>query len=550
MKIDSLTKKQKEALPAYAKKWIEIGLQTGETDWKTFDRWMPVCYSKAGIPYPKNIVRVSSPLAGALAASIAESILVRNSQVSPVAGAVYGAVHGAVGNEVHGAVHEAVRGAVHDAVHTAVHAAVRNEVHGAVGAEVHAAVRGAVDAEVEGAVGAEVYAAVRDEVHGAVESAVGNEVRGAVREAVGAAVGAEVYAAVREEVDGEVGAEVEGAVDTAVRATVRDEVHGAVRNQVESAVGNEVHGAVVEAVEGAVGNEVHGAVRNAVDAAMESAVYGAVHGAVGAEVHAAVREAVGAEVEGAVRRKQLKWHYWLGGQFWVGSYFWGGVAFVNFFFDVCGLKLSTDMMERAKAYRKISESVNYIWPNRKFVMVCARPSALHRNARGRLHNEHGMSIRYPDGWGLYHLNGVRFGEALYKRVISREMSAGEILKIRDIDQRTQALKFAQKGIRDFYLSEGGKRIDRYVKIYIHEGKSCQLPYELWKVPGGKTFNKTVHFMVYQCPSALKHNQVKEYTKGVPPFKKVREAMSWGMSSEINKISPEEWEALVPLSDES
>jgi hypothetical protein len=40
-------------------------------------------------------------------------------------------------------------------------------------------------------------------------------------------------------------------------------------------------------------------------------------------------------------------------------------------------------------------------------MVCARPGAIHRDARGHLHNEHGAAIIWPDGWGVYSIHGVR-----------------------------------------------------------------------------------------------------------------------------------------------
>src|SRR3990167_3845830 len=94
-RVDTLTKEQKNAMDGYAKKWIEIGLKTGETDWKTFDQYMPICYEKAGIKYPKNIVRVNSPIVGALASAIAESIFKKFGRKN-VRDAVRDAVGGAV----------------------------------------------------------------------------------------------------------------------------------------------------------------------------------------------------------------------------------------------------------------------------------------------------------------------------------------------------------------------------------------------------------------------------------------------------------------------
>jgi len=245
--------------------------------------------------------------------------------------------------------------------------------------------------------------------------------------------------------------------------------------------------------------------------------------------------------------KDLKWHDWLGGQFWVGRWYFYGCVFSNFFFDICGLRLSDDLMERARAYRQVCESVNYIWPNRDFVMVCARPTHIHRDARGRLHAEHGMAIRYPDGWGLYHLHGVRFSADLYQRVITRSMTMKEILQIQDIDQRTQARHYAKTGYREWFTDEGGSRIDTYDK---HDAAGRTTHYELWRIPKGSIFTQDVIFALYDCPTAKARGEAREYCKGVPNVATVREAMSWGMSSEAHPVTPEQWELMEPLAQEA
>ena len=72
-RIDSLTKEQKSMMAIWAKKWIDIGLKTGETDWETFEKYIKVCYQKAGIEFPKKIIRVNSPIVGAFAVGMALS---------------------------------------------------------------------------------------------------------------------------------------------------------------------------------------------------------------------------------------------------------------------------------------------------------------------------------------------------------------------------------------------------------------------------------------------------------------------------------------------
>ena len=299
MFIKTLTKKQKEAMKPYADKWIEIGLRTGETDWDTFDKYMPICYEKAGIKYPKNVVRVLSPLVGGLAAAVAEGIWRKK------------------------------------------------------------------------------------------------------RVAVGGAVG--------------------GAVDEAV-----DE-----------------------------------AVTTAITIAKKASIV-------------------------------LSWHYWLGGQFWVGYNLYWGVASVNFFFDICKLKLVKDIMERAEAYRKVCESVNYIWPNRDFVMVCARPIKIERNASGRLHSITGKAIEYPDGWGLYSINGVKFDEKLWKEVVSGKISAQQVFKIENTEQRRIAYELMDKAkMKDL---AGYKVLDEV------KDDGCGYPMKIVNFTV-KGFDEPFYYLNCFCPSS-------------------------------------------------
>jgi hypothetical protein len=151
------------------------------------------------------------------------------------------------------------------------------------------------------------------------------------------------------------------------------------------------------------------AVDGAVDAAVDGAVRGAVRGAVGVAVGVAVRDAV-LEV---IRRA---WAYYIGGQFWVGGWYWGG-SWTSFFREVCGLELSGDLWERAMAYEATMESACWWYPHGDFVMVCDRPSVIHREftrsdvRRGwgshRLHCEDSPAVAWADGWGVYAVHGVQ-----------------------------------------------------------------------------------------------------------------------------------------------
>jgi len=162
-RIEKLSAKEKAAMPAWAAKWIEIGLRTGPADRTKFEAAARECYRYAGVEWPGVVVWVPSPLAlafAAPAAAFATELIQKRKSRDAVDGAVGGAVDGAVDGAVGGAVDGAVRGAVRDAVDGAVGGAVDGAVGGAVG--------GAVDGAVRGAVGGAVRDAVRDAVHQAI----------------------------------------------------------------------------------------------------------------------------------------------------------------------------------------------------------------------------------------------------------------------------------------------------------------------------------------------------------------------------------------------
>ena len=74
-KIEKLTTEQEALIPICRDYWIKKGLQTGETDWNTFEKNIKLAYEEAGLKFPNKIIRVQSPVVGAAASSISDRIL-------------------------------------------------------------------------------------------------------------------------------------------------------------------------------------------------------------------------------------------------------------------------------------------------------------------------------------------------------------------------------------------------------------------------------------------------------------------------------------------
>ena len=197
------------------------------------------------------------------------------------------------------------------------------------------------------------------------------------------------------------------------------------------ALGAPIAGHLIGVIRKVKGDAVRGAVRGAVGGAVRDAVRGAVDGA--------VRDAV-TILPQAIRKNYPKYLY---GQFWPGGWYLGA-AFTSFFRDVCGLELKGDLWERAKAYEGTIQSACLWYPHADFIMVCERPSVIHRElsnptvTRGsgshRLHCPNGPAVAW-DGWGVYSWHGVLIpGEW----VEGKPPTAAKALNWPNIEQRRAA----------------------------------------------------------------------------------------------------------------
>lgn len=135
------------------------------------------------------------------------------------------------------------------------------------------------------------------------------------------------------------------------------------------------------------------------------------------------------------------WHRYLGGQFWVG---WQ--AYESFYDEVCNLE--HEKLAHARAYRRAQSSCGWWWPHSEFCVVCDRPAHIQRDPAGRLHSEDSMSIKFRDGWGLWHINGVAVNEQI--------VNAPQTLTIEQInDEKNQEVRsiMIQRFTPERYLEE-------------------------------------------------------------------------------------------------
>jgi hypothetical protein len=213
----------------------------------------------------------------------------------------------------------------------------------------------------------------------------------------------------------------------------------------------------------------------------------------------------------------------------VSDYDW--TAFYDFFKEINHLQ-KNENFEKWLEY--CDANIYYCIQCSAHCAICPMPMFVKRDSQNRMHCEDGKAIKWADGWGIYVLNGIRFDrknqEELYWKIVRKELTLPEILRIEDIDQRAIALKYCnpKKIIEDLgsnailldeatklasYLKHGSVEFDgEYAVVKDNEIINTTLSYKLYKISIPDVFDTDEYMLVYP------HASIPElsYWKGVEP----------------------------------
>ena len=128
--------------------------------------------------------------------------------------------------------------------------------------------------------------------------------------------------------------------------------------------------------------------------------------------------------------------------------------------------------------------------------------------QNRFHSDTKPAIRWKGGKEIYYLYGVNFDKKLWTKIVNNKLSAVEILKLENIEQRYIALKYL-----------GAERLLTELNAELIE--QSERGNKLYKIDNIIT-DKSLRLLKYVCPSTG-----REYVSFVPyEQNKADEAMAW------------------------
>ena len=186
----------------------------------------------------------------------------------------------------------------------------------------------------------------------------------------------------------------------------------------------------------------------------------------GSDVDAAVRSAVGSDVRSAVGSAVESAVGSAGYSYWAGSLWTGYAAWADYFNRECGIKID-------KNYNDLAENCGYYWTLKGVVFATERPSEIHLNEDGQLHNESGPAVTYSDGlFSVWAINGVVVDEQVVMRPESQ--TASQITN--ESNEERRSIRAARFGWPRYLKVCGAEVVDRRVNdVDCTEERLMQLP---------------------------------------------------------------------------
>ncbi len=181
-----------------------------------------------------------------------------------------------------------------------------------------------------------------------------------------------------------------------------------------------VSDSVSDSVSASVSDSVRASVRDSVIASVSDSVRASVSDSVIASVSDSVRDSVSDSVN---------WNWWYDlGQFqswWLS------------FYDFMAAVLAVDN-SKLVGNEDFCRSAGYSVCFENLAFIGERPLVIHR-AGNRLHKDGGAAVEYPDGFGVYALNGIRM-KPDYVLTPAEKINPADVLKEANADQRRELIR--------------------------------------------------------------------------------------------------------------
>jgi len=280
--------------------------------------------------------------------------------------------------------------------------------------------------------------------------------------------------------------------------SIYDQVSNKIFNQINTQVWNQINDQIFNQINTQVWNQINTQVMYQAYDQVSDQVWNQINNQVYTQINNQLRNPVRNQVRDQVWNQisnkvsdQVRDQVWNKVKNHLNSTLFGYHNCCLSYYDFLLNELKINCVEPMKPFIELAKCCGWWIPYQNHVVLQHRFQEVHRNSNGDLHNEHGMSIKYRDGWGFYSLNGVTVPEWMVLKK-PEDIDPKELMKIDNAQIRTE---FVRKVGIDRCFYKLGKVIDKfgdYELGLLELGDGRKRPYlkmknpsvpDLWHVEG-------------------------------------------------------------------
>lgn len=206
------------------------------------------------------------------------------------------------------------------------------------------------------------------------------------------------------------------------------------------------------------------------------------------------------------------------------------LTMADFYDQVCGITQNDDLRRYVSFLKK---GVFELTAFGRTAVILNAPREVYLNDEFRPHSISKPAITWRDGSRNYYLHGIPFNEELWRKVKDRTITAKETMSLRNIEQRTIALRIIGY---DRVLQElGAKILDR--KDVVAQPSGRKIHYEVLEadLQDDRPWAKA-RFVKVQCPSTMKETVIR--VDSATDTAKVDGAVAWTFGLRPEQYNPE------------
>ena len=274
-----------------------------------------------------------------------------------------------------------------------------------------------IDSQLESQLDSPLYSQLRSQLYSQLESQLSSQIDSPLE--------SQLYSQLDSQLNSQLYSQLNSQLSSQLNSQLDSQLYSQLSSQLQSQLSSQLRSQLSSQLSSQIDSPLYSQLRSQLDSQLESQLESQLR----SQLSSQLSSQLDSQLDSNIKYARYTTQYWLT---WLGFYDYA---------KMIGVKFDEEKLQRMN---EIVTAIPTIISLGQIMIVIENPKC--RWEDQMLHNDQFPAIEWKDNTGIYFLDGVNFEKELWQKVISKEMSLSDIMKIEIADQRTVALKYNPQAI--------------------------------------------------------------------------------------------------------